>query len=70
MIALAGLCGVVLLALFVVAWRCLPSGPAEVAPRATIPAAPVRVELVREDHRTPEQRAADQARTNDAWGLR
>lgn len=70
MIALAAICGVALLALFAVAWRLLPTAERPVPPRATIPTDPVRVLAARADNRTAEQRAADQARTNDAWGLR
>lgn len=69
MIALAALCGIGLLAVITAAWFCIPA-PTKPARRDDVPVAPVRVDLVRTDHRTAEQRETDQARTNKVWGLR
>jgi hypothetical protein len=58
------LLGVVVL-IAVVAWRSLPQPPAPQVQKVD-PTAP----WVFVDHRTDEQRAADQAKINEAWGLR
>jgi hypothetical protein len=61
-IALAVVCGLALLAVIAVAWWSLPTPP----PPPVIAFTPPR----RVDHRTREQREADQAKVNEAWGLR
>lgn len=62
MIVLAAVCGLVVIAVIIVGWWSLPTPP----PRPPVPVTPPR----RVDHRTREQREADQAKVNEAWGLR
>jgi hypothetical protein len=57
---------VAIAALGAIAWTLIPSDPPPPVAQAVDPTAP----WVYVDHRTDEQRAADQAKVNDAWGLR
>lgn len=55
-----------ILLLVAVAWRMLPTDETTTVAETVDPTAPWAFV----DHRTAEQRAADQSRVDDAWGLR